>query len=562
MNRLKIWKRLTLSFAVVLVVLIGMNAVALSSVRKLGNSTENLFNYAFGISNNIWESRRSVEAMEKYLVEGLLSPEIMEERFKKASEESDLLLKNINELKSNTEDASLSGTELDKFGSITMELGSLRNQIQDTALAGDIATATKIFNEQFRPKLESVVSTVTDSLAQANQTAVVLLEGSQSEMTNTITWMNIFFGAIVVIIVVVALMTIKGITNPINKILKVVRELANGNLDVSAEVSGNDEIAELAKGLNITIGTLKEYVEDISSTLDEVSRNNLDIQSNTKYVGAFIPIGESIGNIVKSLNRVLFQIGNSAKRVEQSSSQSSMGAQLLSEGATEQASSVESLALTLDTISVQINDNAQNASKARQEVAHTSSEVEEGNEHMKSMIVAMQEISNASDQIAKIIKTIEDIAFQTNILALNAAVEAARAGEAGKGFAVVADEVRNLAGKSAEAAKDTTNLIQSTIDAVNKGSGIADATAQSMHMVVEGTKRVSSFVENIASASAEQADSIARVSKNLERISEVVSTNSATSEQSAATSAELLSQAQVLNSLVDQFRLKQDSYIG
>lgn len=256
------------------------------------------------------------------------------------------------------------------------------------------------------------------------------------------------------------------------------------------------------------------------------------------------------------LSSTLSQINQAANQVSAGSDQVSSGAQALSQGATEQASSVEELAATITDISGQVKSNAESALNAKEKSEMAGTEIAASNQKMQELIAAMEEISKSSQEIGKVIKTIEDIAFQTNILALNAAVEAARAGAAGKGFAVVADEVRNLASKSADAAKSTTALIEGAITAVSNGTQLVDVTAKSLLSVVTGTQEVASIVNDISTASAEQASSIAQVTQGIDQISSVVQTNSATAEESAAASEELSGQAQMLNNLVGQFKLK------
>ena len=240
----------------------------------------------------------------------------------------------------------------------------------------------------------------------------------------------------------------------------------------------------------------------------------------------------------------------------------SCGAQALAQGATEQAAAVEQLAATITGISKQVNDTAENARNARNQSNMAGDEVEECNRQMRDMMAAMEEITRTSDEIGKIIKTIEDISFQTNILALNAAVEAARAGEAGKGFAVVAEEVRSLANKSTVASNDTAVLIESSIAAVARGKDIASETASSLSKVVEEVRTAASTVDKIADAAEEQAGAVEQVTVGVDQISSVVQTNSATSEQSAAASAELSNQAEVLKGLVAKFKLREEYAMG
>ena len=359
-----------------------------------------------------------------------------------------------------------------------------------------------------------------------------------------------------VLILVVLVLALKKLLRPIHEVVKIAESLAQGNLDVSIETTSNDEIGQMANAFKNTIAFLKEMIGEISDVLNEISKDRLDIELHAQYKGEFKKIESSMKQIIGNLNSVLGEINVAADEVASGSDQVASGAQALSQGATEQASSVEQLAATINEISVQVKENAQSAQQAHEKASVAGSRVEKSNEEMQKMIQAIGKISKKSEQIGNIIKTIEDIAFQTNILALNAAVEAARAGVAGKGFAVVADEVRNLAVKSSEASKDTTVLIQDTIDAVQEGTIIVNENAEMLLQVVENAREVVDIINKISEASMEQSGSIEQVTIGIDQISSVVQTNSATAEQSAAASEQLSSQAQMLKDLVGKFHLK------
>ena len=353
----------------------------------------------------------------------------------------------------------------------------------------------------------------------------------------------------------------KKIAQPIVKITKRMELLAEGDLSTEVPViKSKDEVGLLTRSVAETVVTLKQYIAEISEILGNVAAGNLNVAVSENFKGEFIQLGESLNNIVKSVSSAMADIGRAADQVSSGAEQVSGGAQALSQGATEQASSVEELAATINEISAQIQKTAEFANHARGETNKAGAEIEKSNREMNEMTHAMSNISNKSGEIAKIIKTIEDIAFQTNILALNAAVEAARAGAAGKGFAVVADEVRNLAGKSAEAAKNTTELIEGTVKAVDDGTKIADRTAKSLSAAVTIVHDVVESVDRISEAANHQAESISQVTSGVDQISGVVQTNSATAEESAAASEELSSQAQVLKNLVGMFHLKDQEF--
>ena len=350
--------------------------------------------------------------------------------------------------------------------------------------------------------------------------------------------------------------TLDAVIKPVNEAASVLNEMAKGNLGVHVSGDYKGDHAMIKQALNDTIDTLKGYVGEISDVLGQMSNNYLAVSITSDYKGDFRVLKDSINSIADSLNGVLFEIGTAAEQVASGTKQVSEGSQTISQGATEQASSIEQLSSSLTEIAAQTKQNAMNAGTAKELADNARNDASSGNEQMSQLLHAMVEINESSENISKIIKVIDDIAFQTNILALNAAVEAARAGVHGKGFAVVAEEVRNLAAKSANAAKETTALIEGSIQKVGAGSKIADRTAMALGHIVDGVDKAASLVGEIASASGEQATGIAQVNKGIEQLSMVVQTNSATAEEAAAASEELSSQAELLKSMVSQFKLR------
>lgn len=385
-------------------------------------------------------------------------------------------------------------------------------------------------------------------------TTVSLAEINRDSLFTTMIQAAFCVVSLVILLVVIIRVLNKNL-RPIDSIVAAAVSLAEGNLDINIDVDSNDEIGELAKTFTNTSASLRAMISDISRVLDCVAGNDLTAEPEVAYKGDFAAIRESLKNILHNLNRVMQNLNYSSQKVSGGSEQILSSAQALSQGATEQAASIQELSASIEDISTNIRENAGHAREAREESITSKEEIERCNIQMREMIKAMDEIRGKSSQIGNIIKTVEDIAFQTNILALNAAVEAARAGMAGKGFAVVADEVRNLAGKSAEAVKDTTGLIEETIHAVENGAQIAGNTAKSMAVIVEDNERVTQYMDHIAAASSQQAQSIEQITQGMEQISAVVQTTSATAEESAAASQELTGQAQVLKGLVDEFSL-------
>lgn len=357
---------------------------------------------------------------------------------------------------------------------------------------------------------------------------------------------------------IIAFRISKRIGDPIKQCAQRVELLSQGDLASPVPVvKAKDETATLATATQNLVHGFNTMLSDIHEQLAAMAAGDFTVQSNYKemYVGSFSAILTSIETLRHDMTETLQQIDQAADGVAGGAEQLSSGAQVLSQGATEQASSVEELAATITEISAQVRETAAHAEDAHKKVNLTSSEVDNCNAQMGQMVSAMQMIDETSGEISKIIKTIEDIAFQTNILALNAAVEAARAGAAGKGFAVVADEVRNLAAKSAEASKNTANLIESSTGAVSMGMQLADDTANSLKKVVESTNSVIEVVSKISAAAQSEAGAIDQVTQGIDQISGVVQTNSATAQQSAASSEELTSQALMLKEQVGRFTL-------
>jgi methyl-accepting chemotaxis protein len=353
--------------------------------------------------------------------------------------------------------------------------------------------------------------------------------------------------------------TLDSVIEPVQEAALVLDEMSKGNLKVSVKGNYKGDHAQIKNALNATIGTLSSYVTEISDTLTEMANGNLVVGINKEYMGDFSHIKDSLNNIIKSFNNVLNDMNTAASQVSSGARQVADSSQALSQGSTEQASSVEQLTASMEEISAQTKQNATYANEANELALAAKEDAIKGNAHMKEMLKAINEINEASSNISKIIKVIDEIAFQTNILALNAAVEAARAGQHGKGFAVVAEEVRNLAARSANAAKETTVLIEGSIKKSEDGTKIADETATALTGIVEIVANAAKIVGEIATASNEQASGIAQINQGIIQVSQVIQNNSSTSEESAAASEQLSSQAELLSNMVGKFKLKKPS---
>ena len=350
--------------------------------------------------------------------------------------------------------------------------------------------------------------------------------------------------------------TLDATVAPIKESTEVLSGLADGNLEVSVSGDFKGDYALIKDALNSTVETVKRYIDEVTEILEHIARGDMTVSIFSEYKGGFSQLKESINKSIVAFNEVLSEIDTAATQVASGSRQVSDGSQTISQGASEQAAEIDQLTSTVTQIAAQADQNAQNASIANELVKTAKMDASKGTGQMEKMQKAMEEIKAASMSIGKIIKVIDDIAFQTNILALNAAVEAARAGVHGKGFAVVADEVRNLAAKSAQAAKETTEMIENSIAIVGSGTKIADETAGALQNIVNGVEKAADLVGQIAESSSEQVTGIQQVNNSIDQMMRVVQTNSATSEQTAATSEELSSQAELLREMVSGFQLR------
>ncbi len=343
---------------------------------------------------------------------------------------------------------------------------------------------------------------------------------------------------------------------PIREATEVLQKMSKGNLTakIASDFKGDYQI--IKKSLNGSQETISSYIKEISEVITEIANENFRVSINRTYIGDFEVIKDSINATIDTFNDVLSTINHSADEIRSGSKQISQSSQLLAKGSTEQAKDIEKLTTTITSILDQTNVNAHTSMKANELAIKAKTNAVNGNADMKDMLLAMEEINTASNNISNIIKVIEDIAFQTNLLALNAAVEAARAGEHGKGFAVVADEVRNLAVRSQNAAKETTNLIEGSVSKVMEGSKIADKTAIALNNIVDEITQVSDLIDEISHSSNIQAQNISEVSQGVLKVSTIAKENNSTSEMEALVAEKLLNQSQDFKKMVSKFKLK------
>ena len=561
MKNIKVSLKVLLSFGIVLAMTIVLGVASILSINNMDAMVEKYAHTTIPAVTELWKARRAIQAIEKRALETtvvMTEKELTEVETTLLSERANLenALEKFFELEPHLVEEKVT---IDK---LLADAAKIRTRISTEAwkfTAEANAVAYEIYHSEYTPVFAELITELQDLTA----TIDTLVEDRNNEATQVrkraiITASVVLLLAVAVIAAFTKLLT-NNIVTPVRELEEASVLLSKGRFtDANIQYQSKDELGDLADSFRILIKNLQTVIGDMGGELSSMANGDFTVSSSAEeaYVGELRQLYDDLVTLQKNQRGALKQLKISAVEVFTGSDQVSAGAQALSQGATEQAAAIEELAASLNDISEQVKETANNAIQARNVSEKSGQETNECNNQMIEMISAMDDISMKSNEIGKIIKTIEDIAFQTNILALNAAVEAARAGAAGKGFAVVADEVRNLAGKSAEASQNTAQLIEATVSAIERGSKIAHSTADSLGKVVIDSRNVAEVVDKIAEAANVQATAISQITIGIDEISGVIQTNSATAEESAATSEELTAQAKTLQQMADYFKIE------
>lgn len=558
-SNVKISTRLIVSYTVMLLIFAISMVITISNIRNVSSDVNRFYEECYEVEVLSWKTKLALSKVEKAI-------------FKSTTTSSRSLVKEYtSEITKNIEVAD------ESFGLLKLELSDFPTVVEqldrDLAKASEISTrlvsllnesrnmqSIEIFNNEMTPVLDSINKTMDEVSKNLDIVAQNFVKASNKSSDDLILVLTLLLALNIATAIILSVVIVRSIVRPIKEITEAANAMSMGDLDYQVAHSSKDELGVATSTLSNTIETLKLYVGEIDRVLNKMAVGDLTATIDMEFIGGFAPIKKSVEKILSAFNETLSMIDEAANEVSSGASQVSGGALALSQGTSEQASAIEELSATINEISEQINHNAENSINVSKITKYAANGVEDNSKQVELMTDAMYEIKKSTDEILKIIKTIDDIAFQTNILALNAAVEAARAGSAGKGFAVVADEVRNLASKSAEAAKSTALLIENSTKSVDKGTRIADETKKSIISMVEGIRKSVKLVDEISEETNKQAESINLVTLGIEQISAVVQTNSATAEESAAASEELSSQSQLLKDSVNQFKLKLNEY--
>ncbi|WP_369283414.1 methyl-accepting chemotaxis protein [Oscillibacter sp. GMB15532] len=561
MRNLKISRKLTLGFGTVFALLIISTVISLFSLNTLYSQITRYQDDALPNTVNVWTLRRYNISLQRYMTLTFLTDDATKKQEymdKIASEQAglDAVLVDFKAASGASEETLAS---LDQI----MEKNATYQQVllsyAKRGTADSLEQGKQLLIDEYIPNA-SQVGDVVNEVAETINTRMSELN-AQAARTRMISLAvlagSALFSLFFCIIVTVAIT--RSIARPIKEIEGVYKEIEKGNMRAQVTYKSKDELGRMADSIRSANGKILSYIQDIGAKLELLADGDMRIQVDLDYEGDFAPIKQSFASTAVSLNNVLSAINEASNQVDTGAGQVSSGAQALAAGTTEQAATVEELNSSISSVSQLAESNALSVKKASEYVSQVGESTTVSNEYMQRLNTVMKEIGDSSQQISKITKLVEDIAFQTNILSLNAAVEAARAGSAGKGFAVVADEVRNLAAKSAEAAQQTADLIEKSVSTVAEGEKLAADTLARLADVSGKADLVVQAMQEIERASSEQAASIEQVSEGLTQVSTVVQTNAATAEESSASSEELAAQAQALQREIAKFKLEEDA---
>lgn len=549
MKNKRVGTKMMISAGITLLLTLLLIVLSIRNITSTRSSYEDILDNQAAITNAVLKSEMEVNAIARQLRDMAL--------FGYSNSTMSAIQNSVTSINTTLESIRTLGTDLSsQYIQQVQDWQSVFGDISQALQAGDNAQASQLIQNQCTPKLNQAVTTGQSLIQELNEQMDTLTQELKSQTTRDIAILVALVVICILVSITLNLLTVRSIVRPLRQAEDAVVAFSQGNLSYALDYESKDEIGGICNAVRTSQQILHNTIEDIVSVTKRLANGDLSCVVTQQYPGELAPIKENVEYLLEQLNDTMSSILQAADQVAAGADQVSTGSQALAQGSTEQASAVQELSATINDLDNSAQDNRKTAQTAKERADQAADQVRISNERMQEMRKAMSEILTGQKDIGKIIETIENIAFQTNILALNAAVEAARAGSAGKGFAVVADEVRNLASKSDHAAKQTKKLIESSMAAVERGGALAEDVDANMQKTVECAGAAIEYMDKLAESTISEAEAIAQLTTGVDQISSVVQTNSATSEESAAASEELSSQAVMMKQMVQRFRLK------
>lgn len=554
-RKLKVGTKLKYAFTTVIVTLAVAVVVSLVSIVKMNVDTYKFYREAYANSTLQMEIRKDIQLVGKYILWSMTTDDTgsTQSYLNSAQKYADQVGKNVTALEKSYNDKK----KVAELKDAIEELKKQRAAVVELAKRNKNDEALALFNSDYNDATEKIQDILVDIGKVAS--AEAKSQYTSARVTGLVSIiLMILIGAGTVAFSTVIRTTITGIMlKPIQELESAAEKLKAGQLDVEINYESPDELGKLAGNFRQACKTLEVIVQDTSYLLGEMAEGNFNVSSNNAqiYIGNFRQQYESISKLKHELSDTLTQINEASEQVASGSGYLAGGAQALAEGATDQAGAVEELTATVESVSGIAESSAESASGAYQMVRTAVEQADQSREELQALTNAMERISSTSQEIQNIIGSIEEIASQTNLLSLNASIEAARAGEAGKGFAVVADQIGKLAGDSAQAAVNTRDLIEKSLQEIENGNQITEKTVAALNKILESMNDFANAVKGASESSTEQADMLKQIEQGIEQISSVVQSNSAAAEETSATSQELSAQSEGLKNLVGRFKL-------
>lgn len=553
----RILHKMMIGFGIITVISVIIIIFSTIGLRIVARATQNMYNEPYKANDLMWSVRRNMVSIERgfYKAISVSTPSENQSVTNDINESANGALNALNELKliyNDGENLKL----LNEIFEIASRATSVRTQIINYILSGDDKKASDLITNEYSPIFNEITVPILKLYDISADEAKKFVENSNKTENIAIATNLILLLVGVGLSITIAIVLTRDITRPLYQIRDAVNEVSNGNLNVNINYNFENALGEVAQAVMKTINELKKYIDIETNALEKLANKDFNVRIDEEFMGDFKPMKESILIIIDYFNETIHQIHESIKEVNQASNQIAYSAESLASGSTHQSSSIDSLVTTINDITKEVIENASNTDNVDTLTSEVVQKLDDGNEYMKKLLSSMSKINKQSQDISNIIKIIDDIASQTNMLSLNASIEAARVGENGKGFAVVANEIGKLSSECGQAVKNTTELINANLLIVDEGSKLTTKTADCLNAVVSSAMQTKEFTDKISKACNYQANSLKGVLGEIQQVSIITESNSASAEQSSAAAEQLLSQTENISNMLSNYILK------